>query len=355
MTRENKYIIEIIFDLDVRTRTLFNGQVPYYGSASFADDFKIFNDKIIIEANRSAIVALESIFYNHFSSLYNQIIKSLLFYYATTRKFVKIKNIKISRARSKKILDERLFKENEFNQVLDGSFKLNYTFEHNKLIELFTESPKGQTILIAISYILKANAGLNDSDRFEKLWKSFNKLYTHIANDHKDFNCLRYLRQFIINNPNILLLSSSKVNGLNTKKLRNSIRWRAMLLDNYDTEAQTESFKNFVIRYSDKRIMEILLETKYGYREDFLRNNGFFVPVNNHIQTSIANNIVNDNEIVSLLTGKYMYFVRNKTFHGEKIDSSFRLTVNKEDNELKFLNSVLEPYLIDLINASNLY
>ena len=105
MTRENKYIIEIIFDLDVRTRTLFNGQVPYYGSASFADDFKIFNDKIIIEANRSAIVALESIFYNHFSSLYNQIIKSLLFYYATTRKFVKIKNIKISRARSKKILD----------------------------------------------------------------------------------------------------------------------------------------------------------------------------------------------------------------------------------------------------------
>ena len=63
----------------------------------------------------------------------------------------------------------------------------------------------------------------------------------------------------------------------------------------------------------------------------------------------------NDNEVVSLLTGKYMYFVRNKTFHGEKVDSSFRLTVNKEDKELKFLNSVLEPYLIDLINANDIY
>jgi DNA-binding sugar fermentation-stimulating protein len=101
--------------------------------------------------------------------------------------------------------------------------------------------------------------------------------------------------------------------------------------------------------------MEILLETKYGYRETFLRNKGFFVEVDTHIQNSITNNANSDNEVVSLLTGKYMYFVRNKTFHGEKVDSSFRLSVNKEDNELKFLNSVLEPYLIDLINTNDIY
>lgn len=355
MTRDNIYTIEILFDLDSRTRTIFVGQVPYFGSASFLDDFKIQNDKIIIEAKRSAIIPLDNIFYNHFSSLYNQILKSLLFYYASTRKFAKIKSIKISRARSQKILEERIFKDNQFNQVLDDSFKLNYQIDQNRLQELFNETSKGQTTLIAVSYLLIANTTLNESDKFEKLWKSFNKLYTHIAGDSKDFNCLRYLRQFVIDNPNILTLSANKVNSLTTNKLRNVIRWRGMLLDNYDTEAKTESFKDFVIRYSDKRIMEILLETKYGYRETFLKNKGFFTLVDTHIQNAIAADTNNDNEVVSLLTGKYMYFVRNKTFHGEKVDSSFRLSVNKEDNELRFLNSVLEPYLVDLINANDIY
>jgi hypothetical protein len=355
MTRDNIYKIEILFDLDFRKREIFVGRVPYFGSASFSDDFKIYNNEIKIEARRSAIIPLDNIFYNHFGSLYNQILKSLLFYYASTRKFAKIKSIRISRARSQKILEEKTFNDNQFNQVLDSSFILNYQIEQPRLQELFNETPKGQTILIAVSYLLIANTIFNESDKFEKLWKSFNKLYTHISGDNKDFICLRYLRQFVIDNPNILTLSANKASNLNTNELRNSIRWRGMLLDNYDTEAKTESFKDFVIRYSDKRIMEILLETKYGYRETFLKNKGFFSLVDEHIKNAIATNTINDNEIVSLLTGKYMYFVRNKTFHGERIDTSFRLSVNKEDNELKFLNGILEPYLIDLINACDLY
>jgi hypothetical protein len=355
MTRDNNYTIEIQFDIESRTRSIFIGQVPYYGSTSFSDDFKIYNDKIIIEAKRSAIIPLDNIFYNHFSSLYNQILKALLFYYASTRKFAKITSIRIHRARSQKILEEKTFKNNQFNQVLDNSFKLNFQIEQARLQELFYETAKGQTTLIAISYLLISNTSLSESDRFEKLWKSFNKLFTHIAGEKKDFNCLRFLRQFIIDNPNILPLSSNKVSTLTTNKLRNAIRWRGMLLDNYDTEAKTGSFRDFVLRYSDKRIMEILLETKYGYRETFLKNQGDFVVVDNHIQNAIAADARNDNEVVSLLTGKYMYFVRNKTFHGEKVDSSFRLSVNKEDNELKFLNSVLEPYLVDLINANDKY
>lgn len=355
MTRDKNYTIEILFDINSRTRNIFSGQVPYFGSASFLDDFRIYNDKIIIEAKRSAIVPLDNIFYNHFSSLYNQILKSLLFYYVSTRKFAKITSIKVSRASSLKTLEEKTFKDNQFNQVLDSSFKLNYQIEQARLQELLNETPKGQTTLIAISYLLISNTALSESEKFEKLWKSFNKLFTHIAGEKKDFNCLRYLRQFVIDNPSILTLSTSKVSSLTTNKLRNVIRWRGLLLDNYDTEAKTGAFRDFVLRYSDKRIMEILLETKYGYKETFLKNQGFFDAVDIHIQNAIASDTKNDNEVVSLLTGKYMYFVRNKTFHGEKVDSSFRLSVNKEDNELKFLNSVLEPYLVDLINANDIY
>jgi len=202
---------------------------------------------------------------------------------------------------------------------------------------------------------LISNTSSTESEKFEKLWKSFNKLYTHIGGSKQDFDCLRMLRQFIVAHPNILPLSANKVSPLTTIRLRNVIRWRGMLLDNFDTEAKTKSFRDFILRYSDKRIMEILLETKYGYREAFLKNKGFFVTVNQHIQAAIAANRINDNEVVSILTGKYMYFVRNKNFHGEKVDSAFRLSVNKEDNELKFLNGVLEPYIVDLINANTIY
>jgi hypothetical protein len=142
---------------------------------------------------------------------------------------------------------------------------------------------------------------------------------------------------------------------MTTNQLRNSIRWRSMFLKNYDTEKKTVGLKDFVLRYSDKRIMEILLTTKYGYSEMFLKNRGFINEVENHIKKHIAIKTINDNELVSVLTGKYMYFVRNKSFHGEKLDLTFRLSVNKEDNELKFLNGILEPYLIDLINANDKY
>lgn len=355
MTRENQYTIEIQFDLNGKTKKILSKQVPYIGSMSFSDNFTIYENKIIIEAKRSSIIQLDSIFYNHFSSLYNQILKSLLFYYATSRYFVKIKTIIISRKRSQKVLDSKSYKSTQFNQVLDSSYKLKDSIQKTALEELFNETAKGKSTLIAVSYLLIANNALSEGDKFEKLWKAYNKLYTHMACSNQDFACLRHMRQFIINNPNILTLSTKKVTSLTTHQLRNNIRWRGMLLDNYDTESKTQSFHDFILRYSDKRIMEIILETKFGYREDFLRNRGFLTAVSTHINNEIAANTKNDNEVVSLLTGKYMYFVRNKTFHGEKIDSSFRLTVNKEDKELKFLNGVLEAYIIDLINANNLY
>ena len=189
MTRDNNYTIQILFDTE-NDSNIFIGQVPYYGSTTYFDDFKIFNDKIIIEANRSAIIQLDNIFYNHFSSLYNQILKALLFYYASTRKFAKITSIKISRKRSQKILEEKEFKDNQFNQVLNDSFKLNYKIDKIRLQELFNETPKGQTTLIAVSYLLISNTVLSESDKFEKLWKSFNKLFTQIAGDKQDFKCL---------------------------------------------------------------------------------------------------------------------------------------------------------------------
>jgi len=185
MTRKNTYRIEILFETDKHKKTLFIGKVPYYVSTSFKDDIQIYNDKIIIEANRSAIIRLDVIFYNHFSSLYNQVLKSLLFYYGSTRKFTKIISVKISRVRSSKTLETKTFKDNQFNQVLDNTFKINHQISQDRLQELFLETPKGHSTLITISYILTANSIQSESDRFEKLWKAFNKIFTQITGEKK--------------------------------------------------------------------------------------------------------------------------------------------------------------------------
>lgn len=353
MTRVNEYVIEISFKTSIKN-VIYMDSVPYYGSSSYTDAFMITVDKIRIEANRSDIIPLDSIFHNHFSSLYNQIIKALIFYYCSTRIYTEIASIRITRSRNGKILESKLLQQNEFNQVIDSAFSLTNAIAHEKLISLFLETPKGRSILIALSYLIRANTSLQESDKFEKLWKAFNKLFTVITGELKDFNCLRKLREFVINNPAILACSSAKVSQLSTNDLR-QIRWRSMILDFYDTEAKTEAFKDFVLRYTDIRMMEIVRDTNYGYRQDFLQNKGLLVQVQTHVNNALAANTFDNNEVVVFLTGKYMYFVRNKTFHGEKIDSSFRLLANKEDNELKFLNSVLEPYVIDLINANDLY
>lgn len=352
MSRENLYSIRITFTPEIKDRLLFSGNAQYSGSFSYFDEIRISTTAIDIQSRRSSKISLGSIFYNHNSSLYNQIIKSLLFYYASNRKFIEINNISISRTRNKKILESIKFKKAEFKQILNQSFVLKHKIEKESLSELFNENPSGKSTLLAISHLLIANTRTSPGEKFEKLWKSFNVMYRQIGNHNHEFQCLKNLRQYIIDHPEITKLTTRKITDIKKDDLRNNIRWREMILNNFENETKTTSFKDFVLRHSDKRIMEIILETNYGYREQFLKNKGYFDIVDSHIKKHINGNTKNDNEIVTFLTGKYMYFIRNKTFHGEKIDSTFRLTANKEEKELKFLNSILELYILDLINSN---
>ncbi len=355
MSRENKYTIKISFSRETRNTNLFKGEVPYVGSRAYFDNFSISNNFILIEAYRNTTISLESIFYNHTSSLYNQIIKSLLFYYSVRKKFVPIDNIEITRSRNDVNVDNKIIIGVDVNQVLNSEFSLSYKIDKPKILSIFEESPKGKSILIAISYFLIANNNLTEGEKFEKLWKSFNKLYKYIGDDTKEFECLRKLKVFIDNNNDIPIYSSKVVSKITAKNLRNSLRWRAMFLDIFEKESKTTSLKEFILRYSDKRIMEIVFETKYCYRKQFLKNKGYFDEVQAHVLNHISKKTKNDVELVTLLTGKYMYFVRNKTFHGEKVDIAFRLAANKEEDELGFLNNVLESYIADLINSNNRY
>jgi hypothetical protein len=353
MDKKNIYEIKVGFKTDTR-KVLFKESVEYLGSKSYKDDIEIYSNKINISATRSSNIKLSNIFYNHNSSLYNQIIKTLAFYYSSTRKFVEIQSLVITRKRSSKILNEKRLKKSEINQIISDNFSLSYNLGKDNLSVLFSETEKGKTTLNALTYLLKANSCINEGEKFEKLWKSFNQLYRLIGQGNTEFDCLVGIKKFINTNYTRLNYSTKSVNKLDSKELRLSLRWRAMIINNYDTEKQTKNFRDSILRYSDHRVMNVFKET-LGNREQFLKNKGYYAQVVTHLDNHINAKTTVDNELISVLILKYMYFVRNKTFHGEKIDSTFRLAINKEIKEFKWLNEKLEPFIIDLINCNDLY
>lgn len=353
MERKNKYEITITLDKNSSSK-IFKGHIDYLGSRSYQDFLFIKQNSILIIADRSSKVNLSNIFYNHNSSLYNQIIKALAYYYCINKRFVEILEITVSRSRSSKILESKTLGKSDINQIIDSGFKLSTNLDPNKLQAIFSETEKGKMLLNSVTYLLKANSSKDDYERFEKLWKSFNPLYRLIGKLPKEFDCLVATRTFIANNPNCFKYSLPQVVALDAKELRLSLRWRAMIINNYPREADTTNYKNSIIRYTDSRIMSVYLET-IGNREQFLKNGGFYNQVKNHLDNHIQANTIADTEVLAVLILRYMYFVRNKSFHGEKIDSTFRLTINKEIKEFKWLNKRLEPFIIDLINSNDLY
>ncbi len=62
--------------------------------------------------------------------------------------------------------------------------------------------------------------------------------------------------------------------------------------------------------------------------------------------------IINDVELVTLLSIKYAYFVRNKMFHGEIPDSTFKIYNDNIDNEIDKLNEILSTLIYEILNSN---
>ena len=83
------------------------------------------------------------------------------------------------------------------------------------------------------------------------------------------------------------------------------------------------------------------------YREDFLKNAGLYGDVVSHINQVPTRK---DEELITLLSIKYAYFVRNKMFHGEIPDRTFKIHNDLIDDEIDNLNSILSTLIYEIIN-----
>ena len=74
-----------------------------------------------------------------------------------------------------------------------------------------------------------------------------------------------------------------------------------------------------------------------------------------NVQTHISSNTtLHDVELIPLLSIKYAYFVRNKMFHGEIPDSTFKIHKNNEDIEIDRLNDILSTLIFELLNNNDM-
>ena len=87
------------------------------------------------------------------------------------------------------------------------------------------------------------------------------------------------------------------------------------------------------------------------YRIDFLNQENLFRNVQTHIS---SNTTLHDVELIPLLSIKYAYFVRNKMFHGEIPDSTFKIHKNNEDIEIDRLNDILSTLIFELLNNNDM-
>ena len=105
----------------------------------------------------------------------------------------------------------------------------------------------------------------------------------------------------------------------------------------------------FVERYSDKRIMALLKE-KLVCREVYITGLGKW----NEVQTHIASNAntTSDIELVTILCIKYAYFIRNKYFHGETLDGTFKLKKDNIDLEFERISKLLPTLIYEIIDGN---
>ena len=221
------------------------------------------------------------------------------------------------------------------------------------LQSIFDESDKSAALLKSVSHLIRSKTKKDTFDRFDSLWKSYNALYKIIARRQKEHDCHVELRRFILNNVSASKSIAKHIGKITAAELRNKLRWRALILNDFESLEKTKSFHDFILRYTDARLMKVFEET-LPYREGFLNAKGLLQSVENHIGKHLNLGVNNDQEVISFLCIKYMYFVRNKSAHGERMDRIIGLG-NKEVKEIKWLSDLLEMLVIDLINDNKLY
>ncbi|MCW2259750.1 MULTISPECIES: hypothetical protein [Sphingobacterium] len=380
---KHNYSINIRFDApDISiSREVFG--MEYKGSSDTNDELVIENDTLTIKCNRTAKINLINIVFSESSSIHNQIIKSLIYYYIRVNRFVPIQHISINRI--KQTGEETMLalptSKIGIEQILNDKFS-GIDISTANINDIFKINDKSKAIQYALTYLMKSKITNEESERFEKLWKSFNSIYYYFGNGANENECHRLMRNFIITNPTLFPKSLHRARNITAKELREKVRFNELLSNDYDTKEKIVSFIAFIFRYQNKIICKNLLDNisyfeadlkdifsvdkvenkfnKFDYIKDLYHNYKsstdseiIFKRITGYLEDKVKNPVTNTElEITVFICIKYCYYLRNKIFHAEKQDLTFRFAKNNLIFELEWVNEILETLIVELISAN---
>ncbi|KPN89192.1 hypothetical protein [Pseudomonas nunensis] len=353
MRSKYHYSVEIKINNSEKQTVLFSGPCEYNGGGAYTDQLEITNSKIALQCIRVSEIDLDGVFNNYQSALYGQITKAIFFYIGVKQSIPEILSIKISTSYRNKLTKEKNIGASDFKSHAQLASHFLSELKPDPLKVIFKESEKGLGLLKAASHLTRSKTKTDIFDRFDSLWKAFNALYRVIAKKTSDHECHRETRTFILNHPSASETAAKMIENMTAEKLRSKIRWRQLILNDFENYKKTKAFRDFVLRYTDARLMHVLKKT-LPYRQEFLTKAGFLDVVEVHIEKHLKAAKLDNQQLIAALCIKYTYFVRNKSAHGERLDRIIGLS-NKEMVEIKWLSDLLERLIIDLINANGLY
>lgn len=349
-SRKYHYHVNIHFRGSGPVRRIGRRTSGYPGNHNLLDTFVFYQKSCSMVLSRTKLYADGEILSKANNSINTQIIKALLCYYAVSDDFPKVDSITIVRKKAGQP-DYHYAECDNVLQPIDTTINRNLTCSLSVLDILLDETPKGQTLRIAMSYWIKGIASEDAYYKFEHLWRAFNRLFMYQGNDTKEFECMRIMRNFILDNPHHFTRSISLTNAYTRNELH-SFRWVRMILNDYDTRKKTSALVQFIQRYHDSRIMKLFIE-KLVCRDEFINEDAQLrAMVDSHIKSHIHARV--DAELVTLIAIKYAYFVRNKLFHGETPDGTFKVRPNNIDLEFERLNSLLEVLVMELMESHHM-
>lgn len=356
-----KYQIEI--QLKNACGAVFVGQVPYYKSGARRDTVRFEQSRIVIEAERKHRIVEDDVFMNLQHSLYNQLVKVLLIHYCQAGSQAGITAVTVSEVKGAGTtrLFSRTFNENanaNENRQPFCAFDAPIPFDLEALKGMLDEDDNAYRLRIVVMHWLNHGKFAADRQRrLESLWRTFERLceyHLHQPLDRrfKVADGLTAMITELMTNAATYAHAAAAVAAETTDTLR-VLRWQEMIRNNYpETTGQPlqRNYKRSLIDpFFDERAVQLMLDVLV-YRRGELQRYGLYNTIDTDLRAKLAMHQKRDMDVVALLI-HYIYFLRNRLFHGQLL---LRVSVfdnaNADNMRLDFLNGLLSTLVVELIN-----
>ncbi len=353
-----KYIITIGLNNTSIVNQTFNA--PYYHSNGKTDKFEFNGNSIIIEGERGKKMSGSDILFNVQNSFYNQLLKTLLFHYCINGNSAEINSISIKLIQNGKET-ELICQQFTRDKQPFGICSSPIPFDQSSLSLLFGEGDINYRLRIIVTHLLQAITESDVVKKLEGVWRAFERIAVYLLKQPLTkrpniSNALNKMLKEITTRCSRYSNTARLVHGMSVANLR-QFRWHDMIENNYQPTASLDKYREYKQKLSDffvdYRVAQINLDLLH-YRATELRSFGLYDQIENDCNVNITNHITKDVDLIAFICCNYVYFLRNKLFHGETVvrRSIFDFS-DSDDLRLNELIKMLTTLTVELINNFN--